>query len=459
MYRSLLVTIMFIVANFVVHPTWSDEPPQSDQASAVQWAIAIHGGASDPAEWNADQQAARRQGLTRALDVGRQMLSDNGAALDVVEAVIRTLEDDPLFNAGRGAVRTQAGRCELDSSIMDGHTRACGAIAGVTTVKNPISLARRVMSNTKHVLLAGKGAEQFAAQQQLELVDPDYFLSAIPAHAAGRGEGYLGTVGCVVRDTHGNLAAGTSTGGTDKKLPGRIGDSPIIGAGTYAANDTCAVSGTGVGEEYIRNSIAYDVAAQIRYAGKTLAQAVNQSMRETLKPNVGGLITVSAGGEIVLQHNTRGMSCGAADSSGRFDIYLQLPDGVMATQTVESAEVVVRRLLEEQLQAWNEGNIERFMHAYWQSPELTFSSGGEVTRGYDATLARYKQRYPDRQTMGKVNFEELEFLPLGVAAMQVQGVWQLQRAEPIGGRFTLVLRKFADGWKIVHDHTSVRNES
>lgn len=298
---------------------------------AGSWAIAIHGGASDPAQWDEAGQQVRRDGLKKALDQGRQMLSSGETALDVVESVIRILEDDPHFNAGRGAVQTQAGRVELDSSIMDGETRACGAVAGLRTVKNPISLARLVMTKTKHVLLMGEGAEQFAASQNVERVDPSYFLSdrGQPiAHPAT----YYGTVGCVVLDTHGNLAAGTSTGGTDKKLPGRVGDSPIIGAGTYASNDTCAVSGTGVGEEYIRNSIAYDIAAQMRYAHRTLHDAVTHNMHQTLKPNIGGLIAVSARGEIVLQYNTQGMSCGAADSSGRMDVFLKLPDSDYATR-------------------------------------------------------------------------------------------------------------------------------
>ncbi len=428
----------------------------SDEPAPVAWAIAIHGGASDPDEINEAAQAARRQGLKTALDTGRQLLATGGSALDVVEAVIRTLEDDPNFNAGRGAVRTQAGRAELDASIMDGQTHACGAVAGVTTVRNPISLARRVMTQTKHVLLAGSGAEEFASQQNVPRVDPSYFLSDNGTSATRTEAKYYGTVGCVVLDSQGNLAAGTSTGGTDKKLPGRIGDSPIVGAGTYASNDTCAVSGTGVGEEYIRNAIAYDVAAQMKYAGKSLEEAVTHDMRQTLKPNVGGLIAVSARGEIVLEHNTRGMSCGAADSTGRFDVYLKLPDGKVATTRSEANVDQVRALLVRQAEAWNEGDVDRFMDAYWKSDALTFTSAGQLTRGHAATLARYKRRYPDRSAMGHLAFSDLEYLELGDTAMQVQGVWNLQRDEPVGGRFTLVLRKFPDGWKIVHDHTSVR---
>jgi beta-aspartyl-peptidase (threonine type) len=264
-----------------------------------------------------------------------------------------------------------------------------------------------------------------------------------------------GTVGCAVLDSHGNLAAGTSTGGTAKKLPGRVGDSPIVGAGTYASNDSCAVSGTGIGEEYIRHSVAYDIAAQIRYASQPLESAVSEIMRKRLKPGVGGLIAVSAGGEIVMQHNTPGMSCGAADSNGRFETHLSLPRGGAPATEQTSSEEQIAALIDQQARDWSSGNIDRFMSVYWKSDDLTFSSGGEVTRGYDATLARYKKRYPTAEAMGEVTFSDLEFLPLGKSAMQVLGVWKLDRdEEPMGGRYTLIFRRFADGWRIVHDHTS-----
>ena len=188
------------------------------------------------------------------------------------------------------------------------------------------------METTPHVLLAGPGADAFAQQQQLELVDPSYFLGRAAPHrnrdaappAGGSGSTHFGTVGCVLLDAEGNLAAGTSTGGTAKKLPGRIGDSPIVGAGTYAANGVCGVSGTGIGEEYIRNAVAYDVAAQMRYADRTLEQAVTDNITERLQPGSGGLIAVGADGTIVMKHNTPGMSCGAADSRGRFEVHLKL---------------------------------------------------------------------------------------------------------------------------------------
>ena len=308
---------------------------QSGSTQSLNWAIAIHGGAGgDPAQWDQSKRDARLIGLKQALVAGRNLLQGGGTAVDAVETVIRILEDNSAFNAGRGAVVTTDGVAELDASIMDGSNRACGAVAAVTNAKNPISLARRVMTQTKHVLLAGPGANRFAVEQDVPLVTPDYFLSNHPPIGQNGvlsqqrdDDQHLGTVGCVALDSHGNLAAGTSTGGTKQKLPGRVGDSPIVGAGTFADNETCAVSGTGVGEEFIRNAVAYDISAQMRYAGRTLDQAVTEIMRTRLKPGIGGLVTVSNTGDIVMQHNTIGMSCGAADSSGRFETYLQLEDG------------------------------------------------------------------------------------------------------------------------------------
>lgn len=452
----------------------------AENKAEPKWAIVIHGGAGgDPSHWDEAKTTNRKLGLERALQTGREMLAEGQRALDVVETVIRVLEDDAAFNAGRGAVLTEEGRAELDASIMDGSTLACGAVAGVTRVKNPITLARRVMSETKHVLLAGPGADRFAEQQQVTLVDPDYFLSSRLRNSSSpsaidpaadvaaeetiasetkRGEPpSIGTVGCVVLDVHGNLAAGTSTGGTSKKLPGRVGDSPIVGAGTYAANGVCAVSGTGIGEEYIRNAVAFDVAAQMQYAGRTMADAIHRIMTQTLKPGAGGLIAVSHRGEIVMQHNTPGMSCGAATSEGRFETFLALPDGGAPKQAQNPSQVVIEAILHQQVHAWNQGDLDGFLEPYWNSEQLTFSSGGQTTRGFRATRQRYQERYPNRESMGNLEFSELEFLELGAEAMQVLGSWQLRResAEPIGGRFTLVLRKLAEGWKIVHDHTSV----
>ncbi len=444
-------------------PAAADQPKPSPS-----WAIVIHGGAGgDPAKYDNARIEKKKLGLKRALQAGCDALSAGESSIDTVEKVIRILEDDAAFNAGRGAVLTDEGRAELDASIMNGRTLACGGVAGVTRVKNPISLARRVMTETRHVLLAGEGADEFAEEQGLPIVDPSYFLSqAARRKKAEENDGnasQIGTVGCVVLDSAGNLAAGTSTGGTSKKLPGRVGDSPIIGAGTYASNDTCAVSGTGTGEEYIRHSVAYDIAAQMRYAGQTLESAVTEIMQDRLEPGVGGVIAVSSSGAIVMQHNTPGMSCGAADSQGRFETHLFLEAGGAPDpgSGVGNASATVRaeltRLIQQQARDWNAGDIDAFMKPYWKSDELTFSSGGNVTRGFDATLARYKQRYPTTDAMGKLTFNDFEFLSLDNSAMQVLGVWQLdRRADPIGGRFTLILRRFpeGEGWKIVHDHTS-----
>ena len=332
-YRSgirFFATTVLIMT--VISPVAAQESTSEDR-----WAIVIHGGAGgDPKSWEESKAAARREGLERALKIGREVLANGGDALDAVEQAIRAMEDDAVFNAGRGAVLTTEGKAELDASIMHGKSAACGAVAGVTRTKNPISLARRVMENTPHVLLAGSGADEFAEQQGLPLVDPDYFLSranrnrnrdVAPADSSHESETHFGTVGCVALDQHGNLAAGTSTGGTAKKLPGRIGDSPIVGAGTYAANGFCGVSATGRGEEYIRNAVAYDVVAQMRYAGRSLEQAVTEVMWNRLKPGDGGLIAVAADGNIVMQHNTPGMSCAAADSDGRMEVHLELPGG------------------------------------------------------------------------------------------------------------------------------------
>jgi beta-aspartyl-peptidase (threonine type) len=452
LFRFFVLCLMVGVS--MPNRSWSQDQPANNR-----WSIAIHGGAGgNPAKWDDAKRRARTEGLERALTTGRDLLSRGGESLDVVEAVIRVLEDDANFNAGRGAVVTEGGQVELDASIMDGKTAGCGAVAAVTTVKNPIALARLVMTKTKHVLLTGEGANAFAAAQQVPLATPDYFLSRHRQSINADVTPGIGTVGCVVLDSHGNLAAGTSTGGTSKKMLGRVGDSPIVGAGTFAANDACAVSCTGIGEEYIRHAVAYDIVAQMRYADRSLTTAVTKIMTERLKPGDGGLIAVSHDGQIVMQHNTPGMSCGAADSTGRFETHLELDNGGRdATPPAsQQPEHVITQLIRQQAHDWNAGDLDAFMNVYWRSDQLTFSSGGNVTRGWDATLARYKQRYPDAKTMGNVTFTQLEFLRLDEDAMQVLGAWDLQRAEqPIGGRFTLIFKRFGEAWRIVHDHTSV----
>ena len=298
-----------------------------------RFAIAIHGGAgSAPTNFSIEDNTKRAASMKQALTIGTEILKAGGTSLEAVESVVRFLEDDAQFNAGRGAVFNAAGNHELDASIMDGATLGCGAVAGVTTVKNPVSLARRVMTKTKHVLLSGPGADAFAKAQQVELVEQAYFHTeaakreweasrAPKENAPAESKNIIkGTVGCVALDTHGNLAAATSTGGLSNKQFGRVGDSPIIGAGTYADNKTCAVSCTGVGEEYIRHAIAYDMAAQMRYAHTSIEASAKEILTHRLAQGTGGIIAVDKEGRITMQFNTGGMPRAAADSTGRFEV-------------------------------------------------------------------------------------------------------------------------------------------
>lgn len=297
-----------------------------------EWSIAVHGGSgSMPKERLAGREEAFHAALGRAVTLGAEMLRGGASSLDTVEAVVRLLEDDPLFNAGKGAVFTHEGTIELDAAIMDGATLACGAVAGIRTVRNPVTLARRVMERTPHVFLAGDGAEAFARDAGVEIVDPSYFrtqerwdelqreLRRESANATALPTPEMGTVGAVALDRKGNLAAATSTGGRTNKRFGRIGDVPVIGAGTFADNRTVAVSATGKGEEMIRHFAAANVSARIEHGKRTLAQAVHEVVRVVLKPGDGGLIAVGPDGVAVLEFNTEGMFRGAADSSGRFE--------------------------------------------------------------------------------------------------------------------------------------------
>jgi beta-aspartyl-peptidase (threonine type) len=290
---------------------------------------------------------AVEKSLGAALDLGTKLLAGGGMSLDAVEQVIRQLEDDPLFNAGKGAVFNAAGGHELDASIMDGRILACGAVAAVRTVRHPISLARLVMVKTRHVLLTSDGAERFADEMRVERVENTWFdtdrrrrewerAKAAEADKQSRRLGtstpltthrspptpHYGTVGCVCLDTRGNLAAGTSTGGLTNKKFGRVGDSPIVGAGTYASNATCAVSCTGKGEQFIRHAVAYDIAARLRYLKQPLAQAVSEVLGKTLNKDDGGIIAVGADGTIAMDFSTGGMARAAADSGGRREVKL-----------------------------------------------------------------------------------------------------------------------------------------
>jgi beta-aspartyl-peptidase (threonine type) len=299
-----------------------------------RYALALHGGAgTEPEKMTAAERAAMEKSLGQALDIGLEIMKKKGTSLDAVEQVIRFLEDDPQYNAGRGAFFNHVGKHELDASIMDGSNKACGAVAVVRTVRNPISLARLVMTKTRHVLLIGDGAESFADEMKVPRVENEWFSTDLQRkkwEAAKQREKQklpdttkkMGTVGCVALDQQGNLAAGTSTGGITNKRWGRIGDSPIIGAGNYADNETVAISCTGTGEEFIRHSIAHEVSVRVGYKGEKLATAVDHVLRKILKPDDGGLIAVSKTGEIVMDYTTDGMARAAGDSQGKREIKL-----------------------------------------------------------------------------------------------------------------------------------------
>ncbi|MEZ6137951.1 MAG: isoaspartyl peptidase/L-asparaginase [Pirellulaceae bacterium] len=301
-------------------------------AQEKTYAIAIHGGAgaAPPTE---EWRKQRTDVLEQALTTGKTMLQSGKSSLDTVEAVVRILEDSPYFNAGKGAVLNAAGTHELDATIMDGRNRAAGAVGGARTVKNPISLARRVMLDTKHILLATDGAEKFADacadDPQIERVPNSYFTTEYRtqqlrrAQQAGTKSDGIGTVGCVALDTLGNLAAATSTGGLNNKQFGRLGDSPIVGAGTFADNNSCAVSCTGIGEDFMRHVVAYDVAARMEYRGDSLEQAVKDILSSQVHQVRGGLIAVSHTGDVIMQFNTPGMARAAATSQGLHAVHAE----------------------------------------------------------------------------------------------------------------------------------------
>jgi beta-aspartyl-peptidase (threonine type) len=340
MWTHLSTVSQFFVATTLVLGMTESSVSAADPPAPMRFAIAIHGGAGPWANRSDDETAAIRKALEEVLRRGKEVLSSGGESIDAVEKTLRYLEDSPLFNAGKGATFNAAGQHELDASIMRGDDLSAGAVAAVSVAKNPISLARRVMSDTKHVLLVGKGADDFAREIGAELVDPDYFWtdktraewrdaqapkkddqSAIAPQR--REPDHYGTVGCVALDQRGNLSAGTSTGGLKMKRAGRVGDSAVIGAGTYADNKACAVSCTGVGELFIRNAVAYDIAARIRYQGASLNDAVQLQVNERLPKETAGLIAMGPTGHVVMAFNTAAMPRGVADSSGRFEVHIQ----------------------------------------------------------------------------------------------------------------------------------------
>jgi beta-aspartyl-peptidase (threonine type) len=303
-------------------------------------AIAVHGGAGtmSRAETSPEHERTYLQGLAAALDAGYSLLERGAGSLDAVTAAVVSLEDNPLFNAGRGAVLNRDGLAELDASIMDGATLSAGAVCGLRHVRNPITLARQVMEKSPHVMLVGEGAEDFARGQGVELVSNEYFRT--PArqrqlHRLLQGEAEkendlvahssdaTGTVGAVALDARGNVAAATSTGGMTGKRWGRVGDSPIIGAGTYASNAGCAVSATGHGEYFIRTVVAHDICAQMQYAGVPLAEAVRNTLaRMKALGGNGGVIAIAPDGALVMDFNSEGMFRGARTSAGIREVAL-----------------------------------------------------------------------------------------------------------------------------------------
>jgi beta-aspartyl-peptidase (threonine type) len=282
-------------------------------------AIAIHGGAGVMRTIPAARQALYRAGLERALEAGYEILIHGGKSLDAVAAAVIALEDDPLFNAGRGAVYNAAGRHELDASIMDGATLRAGAVAAVSRIKNPVLASRAVMERSPHVMLVGKAAERFARERRLPLASSKYFHTEERLKALRKGlKRHHGTVGAVALDRHGDLAAATSTGGYTGKLPGRVGDSPIIGAGTYADNASCAVSGTGWGEAFIRVALAHEVSARMQHLKEPLPEAARAALRKIARiGGDGGLVAVDRHGNIAMPFNSQGMFRACIDADGR----------------------------------------------------------------------------------------------------------------------------------------------
>ncbi len=326
--------VRFLALALLLGPIVTPAQPAGDDVAPI--AIAIHGGAGVilRKEMEPDREAAIRARLEEAVRVGRGVLERGGAAVEAVTAAITILEDAPEFNAGRGAVLTGEGRVEMDASIMTGTDLGAGAVASVRGVRHPILAARAVLEHSPHVMLVGRGAEAYVRERGLEFKPEEWFLTdfrreqleRIRAHEDGRSaalaadwrDSWFSTVGTVALDRDGNIAAGTSTGGTANKQFGRVGDSPIIGAGTYADNRSCAVSATGHGEYFIRHAVAFDICARMRYRGESLAESANAVVNEVLMEagGDGGVIALDAEGNIAMPFNTPGMYRAAIDPEG-----------------------------------------------------------------------------------------------------------------------------------------------
>ena len=341
MKTRILLMVLFFIAHCSFLIAQSEIVPVNINALAPStnhpWVLVIHGGAGGPPNGTMppEETKAYLQKLDEALQCGSTILQNGGSSLDAVEAVVRFMEDCPLFNAGKGAVLDEDGKVELDASIMDGRSMKAGSVAGVTTIKNPVSAARKVMENSPHVMLIDGGAEAFAKKQGLEIVDPSYFITEKMKKRWEKSKDQKpdkdkdttkrhGTVGAVALDQSGNLAAATSTGGMMNKMHGRIGDSPIIGAGTYANNNTCAISCSGHGEYFIRNVVAYDISAMMEYLGMPLEEAAHIVIQKKLKSQGadGGLIAVDKEGRITMTFNTNAMFRGYMNSEGQKEVLI-----------------------------------------------------------------------------------------------------------------------------------------
>jgi len=328
--KSMIIKTVFLAIFIIISISCNNNTGRGSEQEIPQkdWALVIHGGAGVITRdlMTPERDSAYRQVLLEALESGAGILSEGGTAIDAVERTIQVMENSPLFNAGRGAVFTNKGTNEMDAAIMDGSDLNAGSVAGITTIKNPISAARAVMEKSEHVMLSGQGAVEFAVEQGLEKVDASYFHTDQRYRqlneAINREKN--GTVGCCALDKKGNLAAGTSTGGMTNKKYNRIGDAPIIGAGTYANNSTCAVSATGHGEYFIRWTVAHDISSLIEYNDMSLEQAADLVINKKLVEagGTGGIVSVDKYGNITMPFNTEGMFRGFIDSEGNNGVYI-----------------------------------------------------------------------------------------------------------------------------------------
>ncbi len=338
--------LLFVLLCFATLSAFTQNTVKPDKSKIT---LVIHGGAGTilKKSMTPEKEKAYQDVLNQALQTGYKILQNGGSSLDAVEATIRVMEDSPLFNAGKGAVFTHEGKNEMDAAIMDGSILKAGSIAGVSVIKNPVSTARKVMEKSEHVMLVGHGAEQFAREQGMEIVDPAYFYTenryqqlqkAMEEdkvkldHSKDKGflkplsgdEKKFGTVGAVALDQYGNLAAATSTGGMTNKRWNRVGDAPIIGAGTYANNQTCAVSATGHGEYFIRSVVSYDISALMEYKGYSVKKASEEVVMKKLveRGGEGGVIALDRNGNFAMPFNSEGMYRGYIKADGKSEVLI-----------------------------------------------------------------------------------------------------------------------------------------